>query len=75
MYLWRKTVTAGWLESNEEWLNDFPPERVAIVSRSGFQRLTIEIVGSSAAEGRRLRMRYGGTLPADVETRLAPPIW
>src|SRR5437588_602981 len=64
MYLWRKTVSERWLNSVEAWLNEFTPEQVAIIRRAGFQRLTLEITGSSAAEGRSLRRRHGGRLVA-----------
>ncbi len=62
MYLWRKTVTERWLESNEGRLNEWLPERVVIVRRPNFERLAVEIAGSSAVEGRQLRARHGGTL-------------
>lgn len=64
MYLWRKTTTEHWLQSNEDWLSDWPPGRVAIVRRPGFKRLSLEITGTSAAEGRVLRKNHGGTLMA-----------
>ncbi len=62
MYLWRKSVTERWLESNEHWLSDFPPEHVAIISRSGFARFNLEITGSSILQGQSLRRQYGGSL-------------
>lgn len=62
MFLWRKITTARWIESHGDEIGAISPERVAVVYRSGFKRVFLEIACQSRREAKRLRERNGGEI-------------
>jgi ribosomal protein L11 methyltransferase len=62
VFLWRKITTARWIESHGDEIGAISPERVAVVYRSGFKRVFLEIACQSRREAKRLRERNGGEI-------------
>ena len=62
MFLWRKITTARWIESHGDEIGAISPERVAVIYRSGFKRVLLEIACESRGEAKQLRVRNGGEI-------------
>ncbi len=60
MFLWRKITTPSWIESCRAELEAIPPERIAIIERPGFKRVSIEASCASRIDADRLRKKFGG---------------
>ena len=62
MFLWRKITTARWIELHGDEIGAISPERVAVIYRSGFKRVLLEIACDSRDEAKQLRARNGGEI-------------
>jgi ribosomal protein L11 methyltransferase len=64
VFLWRKITTARWIESHSDEIGAISPERVAVICRSGFKRVLLEVACDSRREAKQLRVRNGGEIKA-----------
>ena len=72
MYLWKFHASAAWLESHGSDLEELPRKSIAIISRPGRTRSTVEVTCATRSAATELTCRFGGSieqLPRDWQAR------
>jgi ribosomal protein L11 methyltransferase len=64
MYLWRKSATPRWLDSNEAILQARADGGLAVIERPGRKRLELEVSCKTAKHVRQFRREFGGQVKA-----------
>ncbi|CAN5439725.1 hypothetical protein BH18VER2_BH18VER2_04410 [soil metagenome] len=69
MMLWQKQVSASWLVKNEQLLEEFGPEKVAVIARPGRVRSLVQVFCNHHSAADRLQRKFGG------QTKKLPRNW
>src|SRR3954451_9282952 len=59
-YIWRKLVTANWLETNEWRVHEMTDGEFAVIERVTRKRLLVEVPCRNEADANRLHETFGG---------------
>ncbi|MEO7724017.1 MAG: 50S ribosomal protein L11 methyltransferase [Chthoniobacterales bacterium] len=76
MMLWQKQASDSWLAKNEQLLEEFGPEQVAVIARPGRMRSLVQVFCDHPSAADRLQRKFGGhakKLPRNWLALYQPP--